>query len=58
MLKATGPKTLVEVILDTQWGTGVCLRDADALNKEKWYDTGWMSSMLSTVQDIETHTPN
>ena len=49
MLKATHPKTLVEATLDTQWGTGVRLRDTNVLNKEKWYGTGWMSSMLSTV---------
>ena len=53
MLKATHPKTLVEATLDKQWGAGVCLRDPNVLKKEKWYGTGWMSSILSTICDLE-----
>ena len=37
MLKATKPKMLVEATLDKQWGTGVQLRDPNALTPEKWY---------------------
>ena len=53
MLKATHPKTLVEATLDKQWGTDVHLHDPDVLKKEKWYGTGWMSSILSTIHDLE-----
>ena len=53
MLKTTYPKTLVEATLDKQWGTGVRLRDPNVLNKEKWYGTGWMSSILSTIRDLD-----
>ena len=52
MLKATHPKTLVEVTLDRQWGTGVCLCDPNVLEKERWHGTGWMSSILSTIRDL------
>ena len=53
MLKATLPKTLLEATLDKQWGTGVCLCDPNVLNKEKWYGTGWMTSILSTIHDLD-----
>ena len=42
MLKAMHPKTLVEATLDTQWGTGVHLRDPNVLKKREmvwnWLD--------------------
>ena len=53
VLKATHPKTLVEATLDKQWGTGVHLHDPNVLKKEKWYSTGWMSSILSTICDLD-----
>ena len=52
MLKTTHPKTLVEAFLDKQWGTGIQLRDTNALNPEKWNNKGWMSSVLGTIRDI------
>ena len=51
MLKATHPKILIESTSDKLWGTGVQLKDPDALNPEKWHNTGWMSSMLTTIRD-------
>ena len=51
MLKATHPKIIVESTLDKLWGTGVQLRDPDVLNPEKWHNTGWMSTILPTIQD-------
>ena len=51
MLKLTHPKIIVEATLDKLWGTGIQLRDNDALNPEKWHNTGWISSMLSTIRD-------
>ena len=53
MLKTTYPKTLVEATLDKQWETGVHLRDPNVLKKEKWYGMGWMSSILSTIHDLD-----
>ena len=53
MLKTTYPKTLVEATLDKQRGTCVHLRDPNVLKKEKWYGTGWMSSILSTIHDLD-----
>ena len=52
MLKTTHPKTLVEASLNKQWGTGIQLRDPNALNPEKWNDKGWMLSILGTIRDI------
>ena len=53
MLKSTEPKVIVESSLDKLLGTGVQLRDQNALNPEKWHGTGWMSAMLSTVRNID-----
>ena len=46
MLKATGSKLIVEASTDKLWGTGISLRDNQALNPECWHSRGWMSSML------------
>ena len=46
MLKTTTPKLLVECSTDKLWGTGVSIRESDPLNKDKWHNTGWLSSML------------
>ena len=51
MLKTTSPKLLVESTIDRTWGTGVPLRDNNALNRDKWHNTGWLSSMLLDVRD-------
>ena len=45
------PKILVETSADKLWGTGIPLRDNDALKPEKWYNTGWMSTILCTIRD-------
>ena len=49
MVRTTSPKLLVESSPDKLWGTGVPLKDNDALNKEKWYNTGWLSTMLMNI---------
>ena len=36
MLKTTEPKVLVEASSDKVWGTGISLRDSQALNTNKW----------------------
>ena len=51
MLKTTSPKLLVESTIDKTWGTGVPLKENDALNREKWHNSGWLSSMLLDVRD-------
>ena len=49
MLKTTSPKLLVESSTDKIWGTGVPLKDNEALNQEKWHNQGWLSSMLMDI---------
>ena len=49
MLTTTSPKLLVEGSSDKIWGTGIPLKDTDALNREKWYNTGWLSTMLIDI---------
>ena len=49
MLKLTQPKIIVESTLDKLWGTSIQLRDKDTLNPKKWHNTGWMSTMLTTI---------
>ena len=51
MLKTTSPKLLVESSIDKTWGTGIPLKDTDALNQEKWHNPGWLSSMLIDIRD-------
>ena len=51
MLKATGDKIIVEASSDKLWGTGVSLRDNQALNPNHWHSTGWMSSILMEIRD-------
>ena len=55
MLKSTAPKVLVEATLDCLWGTGISLRDHQALNPDKWHNKGWMSMMLMGIRDEPTH---
>ena len=55
MLKSTAPKVLVEATLDRLWGTGIILRDHQALNPDKWHNKGWMSTMLMGIRDEPTH---
>ena len=54
MLKSTAPKILVEATSDRLWGTGISLRDHQALNPDKWHNKGWMSMMLMGIRDGST----
>ena len=51
LLKSTTPKILAEATLDRLWGTGIALRDTNALNTGKWNSTGWLSKMLMAIRD-------
>ena len=51
MLKRTEPKVLVEASNDKVWGTGISLRDSQALNTNKWNGMGWLSNMLIIIRD-------
>ena len=51
MLKTTEPKVLAEASNDKVWGTGISLRDSQALNMNKWNGTGWLSNMLIIIRD-------
>ena len=51
MLKSTSNKVIVEATTDKLWGTGISLRDTHALNPDRWYSKGWMSSMLMGIRD-------
>ena len=49
--KTTEPKVLVEASNDKVWGTGISLRDSQALNTNKWNGMGWLSNMLIIIRD-------
>ena len=51
MLKTTEPKVLAEASNDKVWGTGISLRDSQALNTNKWSGKGWLSNMLTIIRD-------
>ena len=51
MLKTTAPKLLVESTTDKTWGTGIPLKEMEVLNRDKWHNTGWLSSMLMSIRD-------
>ena len=50
MLKTTSPKTLAEASTDRTWGTGIGLRDIDALKQDQWHTPGWLSNMLQRIR--------
>ena len=50
MLKAKKPKLLVEGLNDHTWGTGIPLRDGNALNKDKLQSNGSLSEMLMSIR--------
>ena len=50
-LQATKPKILVEVTINSTWGTGVLLTNPKAFNKSEWKNCGWMSDILMTIRD-------
>ena len=51
MLRTTTPKLLVKSSYDKTWGTGIPLKDKDALNKNNWYTNGWLSDMLMNIRE-------
>ena len=51
MLKTTEPKLLVEAGIDRLWGTGIPLKDLNALNDKRWKSKGWLSNMLTIIRD-------
>ena len=51
LLKMTAPKTLAKAMTDRLLGTGIALKDTNALNPEKWASSGWLSKMLISIRD-------
>ena len=49
MLKGTGSLMLVEASKDKLWGTGVSLRDSNALSILNWENPGWLSELLTSI---------
>ena len=49
MLKGTGSLTLAEASKDKLWGTGVSLRDSNALSISNWENPGWLSEILISI---------
>ena len=50
MLKTTTPKLLVEATNNRTWGTGIHLRDTNALDRKHWTSNGWLSDMLMSIR--------
>ena len=51
MLCATKPLTIAEASTDKTWGTGISIRDQNALSKSHWHSAGWMSQILHDIRD-------
>ena len=51
MFKTTYPKLIVEGTTDRTWGTGIHLRDPNALDRSKWQSNGWFSGMLRDIRN-------
>ena len=51
MLCTTKPLTIAEASVDKTWGTGVSIRDRNALSQSHWHSPRWMSQMLHTIRD-------
>ena len=51
ILKNTGSLTIAEASKDRTWGTGIPLRDTEALCIPKWKNKGWLSDMLMSIRD-------
>ena len=51
MLKNTGSLIIAEASKDKTWGTGIPLRDTEALRISKWKNKGWLSNMLMSIRD-------
>ena len=50
MLRTTTPKLVAEATTDRTWGTGIHLRDSNALDKKRWTSNGWLSDMLMSIR--------
>ena len=50
MLKLTEPKLVAEATTDRTWGTGIHLRDSNALDRKRWSSNGWLSNMLMSIR--------
>ena len=48
-LKSTTPKLLAEATPNRLWGTGIGLRDKNALKTNNWTSPGWLSKMLINI---------
>ena len=48
-LKSTTPKILAEAMPNRLWGTGIGLRDKNALEMNNWTSPGWLSRMLLNI---------
>ena len=55
MLKTTAPKVIAEASNGNLWGTGIRLRDKDALDANKWENPGWLSDILTNIRDEYTY---
>ena len=49
MLKNTGSLIFAEASKDKTWGTGIPLRDTNALCTSKWKNNGWLSRLLMMI---------
>ena len=49
MLKGTGSLMLAEASKDKLWGTGVPLRNSNALSTSNWENPGWLSKILTSI---------
>ena len=50
MLRTTKPKLVAEATTDRMWGTGIHLRDSNALDRKRWTSNGWLSDMLMSIR--------
>ena len=50
-LLATDNMMIAEASRDKLWGTGIPLKDKDALTREKWENPGWLSRILINIRD-------
>ena len=50
MLLTTKPKLLAEATTDRTWGTGIHLRDSNALDRKRWISNSWLSDTLMSIR--------
>ena len=50
MLLTTTPKLVAEAMTDGTWGTGIHLRDSNALDRKRWMSNDWLSDMLMSIR--------